>query len=47
MEYKGKSNKRWCSFIGKSYITVGQNTLYLQKFDVNNDRDSNIFGINI
>ncbi len=25
-------------FIGKSYILVGQNCLYLQKFDVNNDR---------
>ncbi len=30
-------------FIGSSYIQVGQNTLYLQKFDVNNDRGSNIF----
>ena len=30
-------------FIGKSYILVGQNCLYLQKFDVNNDRSSNLF----
>lgn len=30
-------------FIGKSYITVGQNTLYLQKFDVNDDRSSSLF----
>lgn len=29
-------------FIGKTYILVGQNTLYLQKFDVNNDRGSSI-----
>ncbi len=30
-------------FIGKSYILSGQNCLYLQKFDVNNDRSSSLF----
>ncbi len=30
-------------FIGSSYINVGQNTIYLQKFDVNDDRGSNLF----
>lgn len=30
-------------FIGSSYINVGQNTVYLQKFDVNDDRGSNLF----
>lgn len=30
-------------FIGESYINVGQNTIYLQKFDVNDDRSSNLF----
>lgn len=30
-------------FIGSSYISVGQNTLYLQKFDVNDDRGENLF----
>ena len=30
-------------FIGKSYILVGQNNLYLQKFDVNDDRSQEIF----
>lgn len=30
-------------FIGSSYINVGQNTIYLQKFDVNNDRGNNLF----
>ena len=30
-------------FIGKSYILTGQNTLYLQKFDVNDDRSKNLF----
>ncbi len=30
-------------FIGSSYINVGQNTIYLQKFDVNDDRSSNLF----
>lgn len=30
-------------FIGSSYINVGQNTIYLQKFDVNDDRGSDLF----
>lgn len=30
-------------FIGKSYILVGQNCLYLQKFDMNNDRGNDLF----
>ena len=30
-------------FIGSSYISVGQNNLYLQKFDVNNDRGNDLF----
>jgi uncharacterized protein YgiM (DUF1202 family) len=30
-------------FIGSSYILVGQNNLYLQKFDVNNDRSNTLF----
>ena len=30
-------------FIGSIYIQVGQNTVYLQKFDVNDDRGSNLF----
>lgn len=30
-------------FIGESYINVGQNTIYLQKFDVNDDRDDDLF----
>lgn len=30
-------------FIGSSYINVGQNTLYLQKFDVNDDRNGQLF----
>ena len=30
-------------FIGKSYILVGQNCLYLQKFDVNEERSANLF----
>lgn len=33
-----KSIKGGAVFIGKTYILVGQNTLYLQKFDVNDDR---------
>lgn len=40
---KERAIKGGAVFIGKSYITVGQNTLYLQKFDVNDDRDSNLF----
>lgn len=38
-----KSIKGGAVFIGSSYINVGQNTLYLQKFDVNDDRSSSIF----
>ncbi|MCI8486255.1 MAG: hypothetical protein HFJ20_04025, partial [Clostridia bacterium] len=30
-------------FIGSSYINVGQNTIYLQKFDVNDDRPGTLF----
>ena len=30
-------------FIGKNYISVGQNTLYLQKFSVNNNYPSNLY----
>lgn len=30
-------------FIGSSYISVGQNNLYLQKFDVNDDRGPDLF----
>lgn len=30
-------------FIGESYINVGQNTIYLQKFDVNDDRQGTLF----
>lgn len=30
-------------FIGSSYIKIGQNTLYLQKFDVNDDRGDDLF----
>lgn len=30
-------------FIGSSYINVGQNTIYLQKFDVNDDRKGTLF----
>ena len=30
-------------FIGSSYINVGQNTIYLQKFDVNDDRGMPLF----
>lgn len=30
-------------FIGSSYIAVGQNNLYLQKFDVNDDRGPDLF----
>lgn len=30
-------------FIGSSYISVGQNTIYLQKFDVNDDRNGTLF----
>ena len=30
-------------FIGESYINVGQNTIYLQKFDVNDERQGTLF----
>lgn len=30
-------------FIGASYINVGQNTIYLQKFDVNDDKEGELF----
>ncbi len=30
-------------FIGSSYINVGQNTIYLQKFDVNDDKEGDLF----
>ena len=30
-------------FIGASYINVGQNTIYLQKFDVNNERSNILY----
>lgn len=30
-------------FIGSSYINVGQNTIYLQKFDVNDEKGGNLF----
>lgn len=30
-------------FIGSSYINQGQNTIYLQKFDVNNEQKSSLF----
>lgn len=30
-------------FIGSSYINVGQNTVYLQKFDVNDNASGNLF----
>lgn len=30
-------------FIGSSYINVGQDTVYLQKFDVNDERSNNLF----
>ena len=30
-------------FIGSSYINVGQNTIYLQKFDVNDERGTSLF----
>ena len=38
-----KAIKGGAVFIGSSYISVGQNTLYLQKFDVNDDRGGNLF----
>ena len=38
-----KAIKGGAVFIGRSYISVGQNTLYLQKFDVNDERSNNLF----
>lgn len=38
-----KAIKGGAVFIGSSYISVGQNTLYLQKFDVNDDRGQDLF----
>ncbi|MCI8352213.1 MAG: SH3 domain-containing protein [Clostridia bacterium] len=40
---KEKAIKGGGIFIGSSYINVGQNTIYLQKFDVNDDRNGNLF----
>lgn len=40
---KERAIKGGAVFIGKSYILVGQNTLYLQKFDVNDARSSSLF----
>ena len=40
---KEKSITGGAIFIGSSYINVGQNTVYLQKFDVNNDRSNSLF----
>lgn len=38
-----KAIKGGAVFLGSSYIGVGQNTLYLQKFDVNDERSNNLF----
>lgn len=38
-----KAIKGGAVFIGKSYINVGQNTLYLQKFAVNSNYPNNLF----
>lgn len=38
-----KAIKGGAVFIGSSYISVGQNNLYLQKFDVNDDRGTDLF----
>ena len=38
-----KAIKGGAVFIGRSYISVGQNTLYLQKFAVNTDYPENLF----
>ena len=40
---KEKSITGGAIFIGSSYINVGQNTIYLQKFDVNDDRGMPLF----
>ena len=38
-----KAIKGGAVFIGKSYISVGQNTLYLQKFSVNSNYPNNLY----
>lgn len=40
---KEKSITGGAIFIGSSYINIGQNTIYLQKFDVNDDTGSSLF----
>ena len=40
---KEKSITGGAIFIGSSYINVGQNTIYLQKFDVNDQRGNDLF----
>ena len=40
---KQKSITGGAVFIGSSYINVGQNTIYLQKFDVNDERSITLF----
>ena len=40
---KAKAITGGAIFIGESYINVGQNTIYLQKFDVNDDRGGTLF----
>ncbi|MCL2341837.1 MAG: SH3 domain-containing protein [Firmicutes bacterium] len=40
---KEKGTTGGAVFIGSSYINVGQNTVYLQKFDVNDARSSLLF----
>ena len=40
---KEKSITGGAIFIGSSYINVGQNTVYQQKFDVNDDRSNELF----
>jgi len=39
----GGSDNGGAIWIGSSYINIGQNTIYLQKFDVNDDRSNNLF----
>jgi len=40
---KEKSITGGAKFIGSSYINVGQNTIYLQKFDVNDEKQGELF----
>lgn len=40
---KEKSITGGATFIGSSYIHLGQNTVYLQKFDVNDEKPGNLF----